>query len=134
MTGISRAHEEHIRELLQGASVARDMLPYTPEFDQLKRDYYGRTFTKLTDAEFWRVIITVAKKGGVTGKSRAKAAPSLTEEQKQTLIGSIPCSLGERDRLPYSESFHKAIDRFNNISSMSLSYREAWLAILSAAK
>jgi len=39
----------------------RDNLPYTPEFDQLRRRFSDLTRTRLTPHEFWRATSRVAK-------------------------------------------------------------------------
>jgi len=134
MEELSRAHEEHVREILQAAPVARDMLPYTQDFDHLKEEFRRRTFRELSDAEFWNVLVTVAKQGGVRGKNRSKSAPSLTDAQKKILLELLPCPIGKRDRLPYGEVFHKYVERFNTVSELGLSRRQVWLAVLSVAK
>ena len=66
---LDHAGEEHIRDLLKSASVARDLLPYTEEFQNLKTAFEERTFIKLSDAEFWTALVNVAKKGGIAGKA-----------------------------------------------------------------
>lgn len=134
MNGLSRAHEEHIRELLQAAGMARDLLPYTPEFDSLKGDFYLRAFRKMSDAEFWRAVVNVAKKGGVRGKRSSIRAPSLTQEQRETLRRLLPVPIGERDKLPYGDKFPKFVRGFNSETGLALTEREVWLAVLHEAK
>ena len=134
MKGLSRAHEEHIRDLLNKASVARDCLPYTEEFTKLKEEYFDRTFRKITDSEFWNACVTVAKKGGITGKDRVKITPSLNEDQIQILLRLLPVAIGERDRLPYTDRFSNMVKKFNTLSGLNLTEREVWLVILSQAK
>ncbi len=134
MVELSRAHEEHIRELLQGCELPRDAIPYSDEFPELKEQFWMRTFKKLTDAEFWQAIVNVAKKGGVRGKLAITGAPRLDEEPQRILKDLLPIPMGQRDRLPYTELFDKLVSRFNTITGLSLTHREVWLSILRIAK
>jgi hypothetical protein len=134
MIHLSKAHEEHIRELLLSASVARDSLPYSGEFNLLKQKYFDRTFMKLTDAEFWTACVNVAKKGGISGKGNGEPAPKLSSEEKQILERLLPSGKGSRDQLPYTQKLEKLASRFNSATGLSLTLREVWLAILNIAK
>ena len=133
MRGLSRAHEQHIRDLLESCELPRDALPYTEEFEDLKERFWERSFKKLEDSEFWQLIANVGKRGGIRGK-RAIRAPYLTDEQKQVLRRLVPLPLGKRDGLPYTDKFHKLVDRFNALTGLGLDRRQVWLAVLSLAK
>jgi hypothetical protein len=134
MIDLSRAHQEHIRDILKSTSFARDALPYTAEFGRLKEEFYNRTFRKLTDEEFWTACVNVAKQGGVRGKQKCGDAPELSEKEMGELVRMLPVPLGQRDRLPYTTGFTKLVARFNAFGGKTLSEREIWLAILNAAK
>ena len=134
MSDLSKAHEEHIRDLLKATSFPRDALPYTDEFRRLKQEFYDRTFRKLTDEEFWTDCVNVAKKGGIRGKEKCKDAPELNKAETDALLAMLPVPLGQRDRLPYTMRFERLVARFNAFSGRTLSEREIWLAILNAAK
>lgn len=133
MLELSRAHEEHIRDLRRSCRVGRDALPYTDEFASLKEAFWERSFKQLSDAEFWQAILTVAKKGGIRGKRRVRA-PLLTDDQKGTLRGMLPVPVGERDRLPYTEMFDRLLGRFNRATGSGLDSRELWRAVANLAK
>jgi hypothetical protein len=134
MQEMSKAHQEHLKELLESVSVSRDDLPYTKEFQRLKGEFYDRTFRTLTDAEFWNALVTVAKKGGVRGKKGSEPPPALDTDQKAKLQEMFPGPIGERDRLPYTERFSKFVLRFNEATGLNLSERGVWLAVLNIAK
>jgi len=134
MENLSTAHEEHLTELLQLVPVARDLLPYSDEFQWLKKEFWDRTFRKMTDSQLWMALVNVAKKGGVRGKRRSCSSPSLDSKQEALLLALLPVPLGERDRLPYTEKFAKMVIRFNQLSSMDLGERDVWLAVLRLAK
>ena len=134
MVELSRAHEDHIGDLLRECKLARDALPYTEEFSKLKEAFWDRSFKKLSDAEFWQAIANVAKKGGIRGKAKVHETPQLTDEQREMLRNLLRGSLGQRDRLPYTDRFEKMVSRFNGISGLSLIPRQVWLAILNIAK
>ena len=131
---LSRAHEEHLRELLQSANVARDSLPYTEEFERLKKEYWGRTFKQMSNAEFWTALVSVAKQGGVRGKRKSNGSPTLREEHAELLKKLLPVPIGQRDRLPYTESLSKLVVKFNQLAETALTERQLWLAILHIAK
>ncbi len=109
-------------------------MPYTEEFAKLKAEFFERTLKKLSDAEFWSALVSVAKKGGVRGKARTPAPTRVDEEGLQTLRKMLPASLGERDRLPYTERFESVVRRFNAITGLAASHREVWLSVLRIAK
>ena len=132
--GMSRAHEEHLRELLQSSPLARDALPYTGDFARLKEEFYDRTFKKLTDEEFWLALVGAAKKGGVTGKARIEESVQLTDEQEHVLRKFLPIPIGQRDRLPYTELFRKLVVRFNTYLGAKMTEREVWICLLRLAK
>ena len=134
MLELSRAHEDHLHELLVSAPVARDLLPYSEEFAHLKEEFWSRSFKKMTDSEFWTALVSVAKKGGIRGKSKRLSAPNLINEQNNLLLSVLPVPLGQRDRLPYSQAFSEAVKRFNRLANTDLNEREVWLAILRLAK
>lgn len=58
---ISALHKLEIRRLLPEGLGGRDRLPYTSEFDELFRRFSELTNTRLSKAEFWRIVKTVAK-------------------------------------------------------------------------
>jgi len=134
MIELGRAHEEHVRDLLREATVARDSLPYTDEFSTLREEFYLRTFKRLSDSEFWTVLVNVAKKGGVRGKKPKETAPPLKPEDQATLCDLLPMQIGQRDQLPYTEKFDALHVRFCELTGMSLDKHQLWLAVLHLAK
>ncbi len=60
-----------IRELLTESVLPRDALPYTEEFEVLKKKFGSRVGLQMTDAEFWQALANVGKWGGVAGKAGA---------------------------------------------------------------
>lgn len=134
MLPLSNAHHEHIADLLKESEYPRDAIPYTDEFERLKEAFYDRTFKKLSDSEFWTVLVRVAKKGGIRGKAAQADAPKLTEKHRESLRSIMPVALGERDKLPYTDRFDRMVRLFNSNTGLELSRREVWLAILAIAK
>lgn len=134
MARLDRASEEHVRDVLKAASVARDQLPYTDEFGQLKEEFYGRTFKDLTDSEFWLVLVRVAKSGGVRGKGAVHSAPEMTEAEKESLKGLLPVGLGQIDQLPYTPRMVSLAKRFNAATGQAYTEHQLWHALLSLRK
>src|SRR4051812_41516716 len=93
------------RELLQGSDLSRDGLPYTDEFERLYAKYQTLSFGQLSRHEFWKLLSSVAKKGGLRGKKAGEAAPPLTPQQADLLRGVVAGRLRDRDGLPYTVDF-----------------------------
>ena len=66
-----------LRELLAlPTTPSRDALPYTDEFQELKRQFTKRTKQTPNDAEFWQDVARIAKSGGLAKKGpRKRASP-----------------------------------------------------------
>ena len=134
MITLDSAGEEHVRELLDDTELARDQLPYTEEFDGLKEGFYDRTFKKLSDAEFWQILLRIGKQGGVRGKKTRDHAPELSEDQKQALRRLLPVELGKTDSLPYTDRMTRLVASFNRATGLDLTERDVWLAVLALRK
>lgn len=131
--GLDKASKEHVRDLLKKAPVARDQLPYSDYFQKLKSEFYDRTFKKVSDEEFWHILINVAKGGGIKGKQKVPG-PKLTEEQKDILLRALTIPLGEIDNLPYTSKMSNLTSTFNRLSGLNMSEYEVWLALLHERK
>lgn len=59
------------KSLLLASRIPRDQLPYTPKFDEMYRDFCcDRLWSQetMSQHEFWRLLCSVAKKGGCATK------------------------------------------------------------------
>ncbi|HEY2585402.1 MAG TPA: hypothetical protein VGI81_06550 [Tepidisphaeraceae bacterium] len=120
---------EHLQELYNAAGIARDELPYTPQFDELWQGFQDRTF-KNADREqvFGAIIKYVRSSGNVSGQ--ITLPPGVTDEQIKQLKAILSRHLTGGKILPYGEAFETARAEFNKAAGTSLNEQEFWHAIL----
>jgi hypothetical protein len=119
---------EHLQELYNAAGVARDELPYTPQFDELWQGFQDRTF-KNADREqlFGAIIKYVRSSGNASGQI---TLPGITDEQIKQLKAILSRHLVGGKILPYGESFQTARAEFNKAAGTTLDEQTFWHAIL----
>lgn len=120
--------QEHLQELYNAAGVARDELPYTPQFEELWQGFQDRTF-KNADREqvFGAIVKYVRSSGNASGQI---TLPGITDEQIKQLKAILSRHLVGGKILPYSESFQTARAEFNKAAGTSLDEQTFWHAIL----
>ncbi|MGW8255847.1 MAG: ATP-binding protein [Thermoguttaceae bacterium] len=124
-----------IRGLLDKATVARDALPYTGEFAELKKQFENLSDRKLSDTDFWHALIQVGKGGGRSGTKKPRSpSPKLSDIERLEIYRLLPDGTGPRDRLPYTSAFDEICVRFNELTHNKLNKQEFWRAILRVAK
>ncbi|MGD0654385.1 MAG: AAA family ATPase [Thermoguttaceae bacterium] len=119
--------------LLDGATIARDPLPYTDEFSRMKKVFQEKSGRTISNADFWTALNRVGKKGGHSGKKRT-SSPKLTDLQKLEIRRLLPEGTGARDRLPYTPEFKEIHDRFSKLTQTKFSEQDFWRALSSVAK
>jgi len=128
-------HKALARELLAGATLPRDALPYSKEFDELRAEFTRKTGVSKSQHEFWLLLARVGKEGGVRSPRRkVKRAPSLTPEQQLEVLRLCPEYVGSRDRLPYTREFDDIWRRYKDVSGQRLSKHEFWRVLSRVAK
>jgi len=122
--------QEHLQELYNSAGVARDELPYTPQYDDLWQGFQDRTF-KNADREqvFGAILKYVRSSSNAAGKP---IASELTDDQVKQLKGLLSRHGAGGKVLPYSDAFSAARAEFNKVSGLNLEEHPFWLAILRA--
>jgi predicted AAA+ superfamily ATPase len=103
----------------------------------LKREYEARLHRRLEESEFWRLLVRVGKRGGLSrSKSRKTTVPSpkLTTEEQLELMRLLPDGIGNRDQLPYTERFETLHRRFNRLIRAHLDEREFWRVLSRVGK
>ncbi len=113
-----------------------DDLPYTPQFEQLFRDYTaGFPDPKPTRAETWRHLLNLRKAGKLPklGESRS-VPPAITDEARDSLRDALGTDIGKRDRLPYTARFDTIVDAFNKTQKRPLSPHHVWRLVARLAK
>lgn len=126
-----------IIKLLDECSLPRDALPYSDEFARMKTRFEKRGGRQVTDSEFWRMLSSIGKGGGLakkTGKKRAPGTPRLTEEQQLEILRLFPDGIGDRDHLPYTAQFDELHRRFGKLTGRRLTKHEFWRVVSRVAK
>lgn len=117
------------------ANLPRDALPYTDEFQELKREYEQK-HCPISDRDFWRILVDVGKHGGfgTKRKKRAPGAPKLTLEEQLQVIYLLGGETGRRDHLPYTGRFDQLHERFGSQTGKQLNKRDFWRVLSRVAK
>jgi predicted AAA+ superfamily ATPase len=126
-----------ISKLLAECELPRDALPYTEEFDRLKEAFEKYQKTKIEDADFWRMLSSIGKGGGLARKGRKKKAPrtpTLTDSEQLEILRLMPDGIGNRDHLPYTDKFDAMHRRFVKLTGKKLDKHEFWRSVSRVAK
>jgi hypothetical protein len=110
-----------------------DALPYTPEFERLCE------LARVDDRrEALHSLQRLRKAGRLPRLGRAPDHPPKIDPEHETLLEALVIehagSLGQRDRLPYTEGFDRLAERFNAQTGSSLGARDLWRLIARLAK
>lgn len=127
---LSSIDQEHLQELYNAAGVARDDLPYTPEFDALVQGFQDRTF-KNADSE---QVFAAIQKYVRTGAFHAGEIPqgSISDDQIKQLRAVLSRHLINGKMLPYSDEFNNARSEFIKLVGADVSEQDFWRSIMRA--
>ncbi len=118
-----------MQSVLRESTVPRHALPYTELFSTLKKQYETKLAVTVADVDFWRMISSVGKSGGLGVKGQKKKAsrtPTLTAGEQLEILRLFPDGIGNRDHLPYTPKFDEIHRRFTNLTGKTLSKHEFW--------
>jgi catechol 2,3-dioxygenase-like lactoylglutathione lyase family enzyme len=123
-------------QIYQQIGRTADDLPYTPQFEELYRQYSARQpKPRPTRREVWRHLLNLRKGGKLPRLGEAPSpSPQVSPEAEQTLRRLLGKELGKRDRLPYSERFDRLVDDFNKTQSRPLGPHLVWRLVARLAK
>ncbi len=125
---ISAAYERAGRTL--------DDLPYTDEYEQLWDEL--REPTNMGRRELFHKLHNMRKAGRLPRVGRAKSQPPKIDPAEEKALGELVVaaagSLGQRDRLPYTESFDTLLESFNGQTGRAIGPHECWRLIAKLAK
>lgn len=125
------------RKLLRESEFSRDQLPYTPEFERLKKKFTKLSRRSVEDSEFWQILTRAGKRGGLAREKRKKKrvpSPRLTTGQQLELMRLLPDGIGSRDQLPYTQLFDDLHCQFCKLTRTRLDGREFWRVLSRVAK
>jgi len=122
--------QEHLQELYNAAGLARDELPYTPQYDELWQGFQDRTF-KNADREqvFGAIIKYVRSSSNAAGKP---VLSELTDEHIKKLKSILARHASGGKVLPYSDAYASARAEFNRFTGLQLEEQIFWQAMLRA--
>jgi predicted AAA+ superfamily ATPase len=123
--------------LLDECELPRDALPYTEEFDKLKVWFEREQKATIEDVDFWRMLSSIGKGGGLAkkgGKKKAPRTPTLTDDQQLEILRLMPDGIGNRDYLPYTAKFDDMHRRFTQLTGKKLTKHEFWRGVSRVAK
>ncbi len=115
----------------------RDALPYSDEFDALKKQFEKQQKITIADDRFWRMMSRAGKIGGLGksgSKKKAPRTPTLSEEDQLEILRLLPDGIGNRDHLPYTPKFDELHRRFGKLTGKKLSKHEFWRGVSRVAK
>ena len=119
---------------LRESELAADSLPYTQEFEALFKEFNGSQLVAWTRPDFWKLLLTVRKRG-LGRQARVKVeSPELSLKQIARLRELMPEKRGEVDRLPYTSRFDSIYAEFKKFVAGQITKREVWLACLKIVK
>ena len=133
-----RAPDQCVVDAYAGVGRTLDDLPYTDAFESL--------MARVRDAEpgaehreVFHRLHTLRKAGRLPrlGVRGGVSPVRLSYEHEQMLIGMVVeavGSLGQRDRLPYSETFDGLAERFAGRTGLNLTRHDLWRLIARLAK
>jgi len=124
-------------QFLRGSDVPRDSLPYTAEFDKLKRAFQEQRGSTIGDAAFWKLLSSIGKTKSLkktSGRRKGSKAPKLGADEKWELLALFPEGTGGRDALPYTSTFDAMRQKFIDRTGRNLDKHEFWRAISNLGK
>ena len=129
---LSEIEQEHLQELYNAAGKARDELPYTPEYEQMIRDFQDRTFKNADGEQVFGALLKYGRTGSFSLDPDG-AVTALNEDQVKQLRQVIMRHGTVGKILPYSDAFNTARNEYNRVSGMTLSEAEFWQIFIKVA-
>ena len=113
-----------------------DDLPYTADYEQLWSSLAKAT--NMGRKELFRKLHNMRKAGKMPRLGRAPGSPPAIDAGEEALLAALVTeslgSLGQRDRLPYSDAFDSILERFCAQTGRALSAHDVWRLIAKLAK
>lgn len=123
--------QEHLQELYNESTVARDELPYSEAFDKICQGFQDRTFKNAHPEQLYAALIKYVRSS--TNSAGVVADVALSDEQLKVLKGLIPRHSRGGKILPYSDEFEAVQKEFNKHAGTQLETGDFWRAIIRSA-
>jgi hypothetical protein len=124
---LNAIEQEHLQELYDAAGVARDELPYTPQFDALCQGFQDRAFKNAEPEQVFAALLKYVRSS--TCSSGETTNVVLTVEQTAQLKDVVRRHARAGRILPYSSEFDSAVKDLQSVAKLELTPRDFWLAI-----
>ena len=124
---LSAIEQEHLQELYTAAGVARDELPYTPQFAQLVEDFHNRTFKNADAEQVFGALLKYTRTGGNTSTEQPLA--DLNEDQLKQVKTIVSRHTVGGKILPYSDEFNAARTEFQKAAKVEIAELDFWRAV-----
>lgn len=129
--------DEAIVDAYAKAARTLDDLPYTDEFETVMV-LVRETDAEATHRDVFHRLHNLRKAGKLVRLGKAASNPPTIDEQHETLLIELVVAetgtLGQRDRLPYTEGFDRVAAAFANKTGLQLSHHDLWRVIAKLAK
>lgn len=114
-----------------------DDLPYTQDFNDLV-SRVQKDFPDLDERQIFHRLTSLRKAGRLprlgSGRTRVVRLDAFEEELIGDLAAQIVGTLGQRDRLPYTQEFDQVVSEFNARTNRELSPHDVWRLVARVAK
>jgi hypothetical protein len=128
---LNAIEQEHLQELYDAASAARDELPYTEKFDELWEGFQNRTFKNAEREQVYGAIMKYVRTGSPAGPMDS-TEKRLTDDQAKQLKALLVKTVRGAKLLPYSDEFESLRKEFNKLIGSEFNERDFWQAIRQA--
>jgi hypothetical protein len=120
--------QEHLQELYDACGIARDELPYTPQFDELVQGFQDRTFKNADHEQVFSAVLKYVRSSSNTASEQPPEV-NLNEEQLKQLKVVLSRHLIGGKILPYSDEINAARTDFIKQAKTEVNELEFWRAI-----
>jgi len=128
---LNAIEQEHLQELYDAATAARDELPYTHKFEDLWQGFQDRTFKNAEREQVYGAIVKYVRTGSPAGPMDT-TEKRLTDEQAKQLKTLLVKTVRGAKLLPYSDEFESLRKEFNKLIGSDFNDRDFWQAIRQA--
>jgi len=125
---LNSIEQEHLQELYDAAGIARDELPYSPQFEEIWQGFQDRTFKNAEREQVFGAILKYVRSSSNSASGKAIES-KVSDEQLKQLKHILPRHAKGGKVLPYSDEFDAVRKEFIKLSTVELSEQEFWQAM-----
>jgi hypothetical protein len=125
---LNSIEQEHLQELYDAAGIARDELPYSPQFEEIWQGFQDRTFKNAEREQVFGAILKYVRSSSNSASGKSIDS-KLSDDQLKQLKVLLPRHAKGGKVLPYSDEFEAVRKEFLKVSKVELTELEFWQAI-----